>query len=50
MAALVDSATHVLSLAIARYRNRICLTCSFGGPSGIVLIDLLQNAGENIHG
>lgn len=48
MVALVDSATHILSLAIARFRDRICLTCSFGGPSGIVLIDLIKNAGENV--
>jgi phosphoadenosine phosphosulfate reductase len=42
MSALVRSATQVLETAIARHRDRICLTCSFGGPSGIVLIDLLH--------
>jgi phosphoadenosine phosphosulfate reductase len=48
MSALVQSATQVLETATARYSGRICLTCSFGGPSGIVLIDLLHQIDVNV--
>ncbi|HEY1730021.1 MAG TPA: hypothetical protein VGG22_16755 [Candidatus Baltobacteraceae bacterium] len=43
MEALVDTTRHVLSLAVAKFHNRIALTCSFGGPSGIVSLDVVHH-------
>ncbi|MDQ2859055.1 MAG: phosphoadenosine phosphosulfate reductase family protein [Candidatus Eremiobacteraeota bacterium] len=34
-------ATQVLRTALAAYRGRIALACSFGGPSGMVLLDMV---------
>jgi phosphoadenosine phosphosulfate reductase len=35
-------------LAVSSYRGSIVLACSFGGPSGIVILDLLHRAGESV--
>jgi phosphoadenosine phosphosulfate reductase len=35
-------------LAVSSYRGNIVLACSFGGPSGIVILDLLHRAGESV--
>ncbi|MGP6159989.1 MAG: phosphoadenylyl-sulfate reductase [Vulcanimicrobiaceae bacterium] len=38
-------ARRVLDWAFEVYRERLALACSFGGPSGLVLVDLLARAG-----
>jgi phosphoadenosine phosphosulfate reductase len=38
-------ARRVLEWAFAVYRDRLALACSFGGPSGLVLVDLLARSG-----
>jgi phosphoadenosine phosphosulfate reductase len=35
-----ESPQRILSWALDRYRSRIALACSFGGPSGMVLLDM----------
>lgn len=42
-----SSAEEILDWALQAYRSRIALACSFGGPSGMVLLDMvLQRAPE----
>jgi phosphoadenosine phosphosulfate reductase len=38
-------ARRILDWAFALYRGRLALACSFGGPSGLVLVDLLARSG-----
>jgi len=37
----LERAEGVLDAALARYRGKIALACSFGGPAGMVLLDLV---------
>ncbi len=37
----LTNAARVLDDALATYRDRIALACSFGGPSGMVLVDMI---------
>jgi phosphoadenosine phosphosulfate reductase len=39
-------AERVLDWALTLYGERIALACSFGGPSGLVLVDLLARSGR----
>lgn len=52
MSAVVDgAAAHadgVVREALARYPGRIALACSFGGPSGMALLDLTLRADRDI--
>jgi len=38
----------VLEWAATTYRDRIVLACSFGGPSGMVLVDMIARAGHPV--
>jgi phosphoadenosine phosphosulfate reductase len=38
----------ILEWAIARYRPRIVLACSFGGPTGMVALDMVMNIDRTI--
>ena len=38
----LEHANEVLRAALERHQGRIALACSFGGPSGMVLLDLLM--------
>jgi phosphoadenosine phosphosulfate reductase len=41
-------ARHTLEWAVTVYRKRIVLACSFGGPSGMVLVDLLHEIDPSV--
>jgi phosphoadenosine phosphosulfate reductase len=45
---LETRATHILNWACAAYPNDIVMACSFGGTSGMVLIDLLAKSGRSV--
>ncbi len=44
----LESTRRTLDLALSSYRGSIVLACSFGGPSGSVILDLLHRAGEPV--
>ena len=43
-----ESAQYVVRDALAEYAGRIVLACSFGGPSGMVLLDLVMQADRSV--
>ena len=47
-APLVESATRVLAAALETYRSKIALACSFGGPGGMVLVDMIAQMDRSI--
>ena len=40
LAALTESATAIIEQTVSTFPGRVALSCSFGGPSGMVLLDL----------
>lgn len=52
MSALLDTAAsraeQVIRETLARYPGRVALACSFGGPSGMVLLDLVLRADRDV--
>ena len=47
-ASRTENAERVLCEALEAYRGRIVLACSFGGPSGMVLVDLVMKLERSV--
>jgi len=46
--AKVASASAVIEAAVARHEGRIALACSFGGPTGMILLDLIARRADRL--
>src|SRR5208283_4749994 len=43
-----ERALHILEWTLAVFKNRTALACSFGGPSGVVLVDLIRQLDASV--